>query len=66
MAISEARVMAPQVSVIIPARNEEANLGTCLESLMDQDQLFSSRSSSSMTTRPIAPKKSRNRSPACR
>ena len=39
MAISEARVMAPQVSVIIPARNEEANLGTCLESLMDQDQL---------------------------
>ena len=31
--------MAPQVSVIIPARNEEANLGTCLESLMDQDQL---------------------------
>jgi glycosyltransferase involved in cell wall biosynthesis len=39
MAISEARVMAPQVSVIIPARNEEAILGTCLESLMDQDQL---------------------------
>ncbi len=31
--------MAPQVSVIIPARNEEANLGTCLESLMDQSGL---------------------------
>jgi glycosyltransferase involved in cell wall biosynthesis len=31
--------MAPQVSVIIPARNEEANLGTCLESLMHQDLL---------------------------
>jgi glycosyltransferase involved in cell wall biosynthesis len=26
----------PQVSVIIPARNEEANLGACLESLMNQ------------------------------
>ena len=26
----------PQLSVIIPARNEEANLGTCLESLVSQ------------------------------
>jgi glycosyltransferase involved in cell wall biosynthesis len=39
MAISEARVMAPQVSVIIPARNEEANLKTCLESLMKQNDV---------------------------
>jgi len=30
------QVMPPQVSVIIPARNEEANLGTCLESLTQQ------------------------------
>ncbi len=29
----------PQVSVIIPARNEEANLGSCLESLMNQGEL---------------------------
>lgn len=29
-------VMAPQVSVIIPARNEEASLGACLDSLSDQ------------------------------
>jgi glycosyltransferase involved in cell wall biosynthesis len=39
MAISEARVMAPQVSVIIPVRNEEANLKTCLESLMKQNDV---------------------------
>ena len=39
MAISEPRARAPQVSVIIPARNEEANLGTCLESLMGQNGL---------------------------
>src|ERR1700739_1732621 len=26
----------PEVSVIIPARNEEASLGTCLESLISQ------------------------------
>jgi len=26
----------PQVSVIVPARNEEANVGTCLESLVSQ------------------------------
>jgi glycosyltransferase involved in cell wall biosynthesis len=31
--------MAPQVSVIIPARNEEANLKTCLESLMKQNDV---------------------------
>ncbi len=31
--------MAPQVSVIIPARNEEANLGACLDSFNDQDHL---------------------------
>jgi glycosyltransferase involved in cell wall biosynthesis len=29
-------VMAPQVSVIIPARNEEASLGACLDSFSDQ------------------------------
>ena len=29
-------VAAPQVSVIIPARNDEASLGTCLESLVSQ------------------------------
>ncbi|MGH9494545.1 MAG: glycosyltransferase [Candidatus Sulfotelmatobacter sp.] len=28
--------MGPQVSVIIPARNEEASLGACLDSLTDQ------------------------------
>jgi glycosyltransferase involved in cell wall biosynthesis len=28
---------APVVSVIVPARNEEANLGACLESLVSQD-----------------------------
>jgi chlorobactene glucosyltransferase len=27
----------PMISVLIPARNEEANIGTCLESLRDQD-----------------------------
>lgn len=27
----------PRVSVIIPARNEEANLGTCLQSILAQD-----------------------------
>jgi glycosyltransferase involved in cell wall biosynthesis len=29
-------VMAPQVSVIIPARNEEASMGACLDSFSDQ------------------------------
>ena len=32
-------VNPPQVSVIIPARNEEASLGGCLESLTSQDDL---------------------------
>ncbi len=31
--------IAPQVSVIIPARNEEASLGACLESLVSQSGL---------------------------
>lgn len=39
MAVSEPRARAPQVSVIIPARNEEANLGSCLESLISQDDI---------------------------
>src|SRR5215469_18748234 len=30
---------APVVSVIVPARNEEASLGACLESLVSQDGL---------------------------
>lgn len=31
--------MTPQVSVIIPARNEEASLGTCLQSLTQQSDI---------------------------
>lgn len=34
----ELMVMGPQVSVIIPARNEEASLGACLESFNQQDR----------------------------
>src|SRR3954447_23333901 len=33
------QTLHPDVSVIIPARNEEANLGSCLESLVNQDGL---------------------------
>jgi len=36
MAATETAMRTPQVSVIIPARNEEACLGTCLESLVAQ------------------------------
>jgi molybdopterin-guanine dinucleotide biosynthesis protein A len=36
MMASEAVAMRPAVSVIVPARNEEACLGTCLESVVSQ------------------------------
>jgi glycosyltransferase involved in cell wall biosynthesis len=39
MAVQDTTAKPPQVSVIIPARNEEANLGSCLDSLMDQGKL---------------------------
>ena len=29
----------PEVSIIVPARNEEANLGSCLESLVGQQDV---------------------------
>jgi chlorobactene glucosyltransferase len=29
----------PEVSIIVPARNEEANLGSCLESLVAQQDV---------------------------
>src|ERR1700739_2561840 len=36
MSITDSSANKPQVSVIVPARNEEASLGTCLESLVSQ------------------------------
>ena len=36
MALMKTSANRPEVSVIIPARNEEASLGTCLESLASQ------------------------------
>ena len=36
MSLMEASGKKPEVSVIVPARNEEASLGTCLESLASQ------------------------------
>lgn len=36
MSATKTSSVAPQVSVIIPARNEEASLGACLESLVSQ------------------------------
>jgi hypothetical protein len=36
MAATETFTERPQISVIIPARNEEASLGTCLDSLISQ------------------------------
>lgn len=36
MSATPATTTRPEVSVIIPARNEEANLGTCLQSLISQ------------------------------
>ena len=39
MVTPEPRVMGPQVSVIIPARNEEANLAACVESLIERGDL---------------------------
>jgi chlorobactene glucosyltransferase len=29
----------PEVSIIVPARNEEANIGSCLESLVGQQEV---------------------------
>src|SRR6266700_1513460 len=40
MEMSEPSAKPPQVSVIVPARNEEANLKTCLDSLAAQDFTF--------------------------
>jgi glycosyltransferase involved in cell wall biosynthesis len=37
MSATRSSSIVPQVSVIVPARNEEASLGTCLESLVAQD-----------------------------
>jgi glycosyltransferase involved in cell wall biosynthesis len=37
MSVTRTSPIAPQVSVIIPARNEEASLGACLASLVWQD-----------------------------
>jgi len=39
MTATETAANHPQVSVIVPARNEEACLGTCLESLFAQQGL---------------------------
>lgn len=36
MAESERSSVPPQISIVIPARNEEENIGTCLESLVSQ------------------------------
>lgn len=36
MPATESRLNRPQVSVIVPARNEEASIGSCLESLFSQ------------------------------
>ena len=36
MPVTETSAKKPEVSVIIPARNEEVSLGTCLESLVSQ------------------------------
>lgn len=32
-------VLTPEVSIIVPARNEEANLGACLQSLVSQSEV---------------------------
>ena len=40
MGMSEPSAKPPQISVIVPARNEEANLKTCLDSLAGQDFSF--------------------------
>ena len=40
MTASSVDAQAPRVSVIIPARNEEASLGACLESLTEQHYYF--------------------------
>lgn len=39
MSATRTSPLAPQVSVIIPARNEEASLGACLESLVSQSDV---------------------------
>src|ERR1700739_4488983 len=39
MAITDPPLATPQVSVIVPARNEEASLGSCLQSLISQTGL---------------------------
>ncbi|HZQ23828.1 MAG TPA: glycosyltransferase family 2 protein [Terriglobales bacterium] len=41
MATLEPASMAPEVSIIVPARNEEASLGACLESLVGQEGMRS-------------------------
>ena len=36
-AVSSSRAATPTVSVIVPARNEESNIGRCVTSLLEQD-----------------------------
>ena len=45
-------------SVLIPARNEEANIAAALRSILQEHGDRSSKSSSSTTARPIAPRRS--------